>query len=109
MDDIEILQLAVQTRTDEPASPPTSLTPFIHFLRLRAIESKIERNVYRVDRKTNVTPETIQRFLENLAGWKQAIPLEYHHKQDQKWPCNNVDVFVSPKYVVKSMKANLIR
>lgn len=96
MDDLETLQHAVRTSSSQPVSPPTSLTPFIHFLRLRAIESKIERNVYRVDRKTNVTPEIVQRFLNDLMAWKQVIPPEYHHKYDQPWPCNNVDVFVSP-------------
>jgi hypothetical protein len=96
MDDLEALKQAAQNNSDYPASPASSLTPFIHFMRLRKIESKIEHVVYRVDTQTPTTPQIIQEFLDQLSAWKRAIPPEYHDRQDTVYePFNGIDIFVS--------------
>lgn len=82
--DLETLQQAAKKTTDCPASPPTTLTPFVHLMRLRRIESKIEHITYRVDRHSETTPAVLQAFLDELAAWKKAIPLEYHSQTGLK-------------------------
>ena len=94
--DIEMLQQAASEQSQLPARPPTSLTPFIHFLRLRIIESKIEHVIYRLNRKTQANPVIIQNFIDQLSAWKDAIPLEYYDQPSGKQgPYNGIDAFVS--------------
>ena len=94
-DDIEALRQGAQNRSNQPVRPPTSLTTFIHFLRLRDIESKIEFTIYRVDRQTQITSEIVQGFLDKLHAWRLAIPPEYHDREDNKHEAyNGIDVFV---------------
>lgn len=96
MNDIELLKSAAASQTQMPACPPTSLTPFIHFLRLRMIESKIEHVIYRLNRKTQANPALIQNFIEQLSAWKNAIPIEYYHQPcGKQGPYNGIDTFVS--------------
>jgi hypothetical protein len=65
-------------------------------MRLRRIESKIEHIIYRVDRQTKANAAIIQGFLDQLAAWKDAIPHEYHGREDTKYePFNGIDIFVS--------------
>jgi hypothetical protein len=94
--DLEALQQAALSQTGLPACPPSSLTPFIHFLRLRMIESKIEHVIYRLNRKSQANPTVIQTFIDQLAAWKDAIPLEYYEQPKGKHgPYSGIDAFVS--------------
>ena len=74
MDDAEIrkyiFKAAPQSRTS------TSLSCFIHTIRLRRIESSIQQSVYRVDKTSNLPHKVIDRFLAELNIWKQLIPDE---------------------------------
>lgn len=104
VDDLEVLQQASENVTDYPVSPPSSLTTFIHFMRLRRIESKIEHVIYRVDRQTHTTPAIIQGFLDQLTSWKRAIPPEYHDQVDTRYePYNGIDTFVSTSEIGPSL------
>ena len=73
MDDVEIL---VKAKNDTTSRPPSSLTPFIHFMRLRRIESRIKD----VNRRTQANSIAIQEFLDELNAWKNEIPREYRDK-----------------------------
>ncbi|RDI80870.1 hypothetical protein Vi05172_g9047 [Venturia inaequalis] len=95
--DTEALRKSAINTSDRPVSPPTTLTPFIHFMRLRRIESKIEHITYRVDRRSETTPAVIQGFLNELTAWKDAIPLEYHNQSNGTSDhAVGIDNFVSP-------------
>jgi hypothetical protein len=55
-----------------------SLTAFAHICRLRVIESRIQQNIYRVDK--TISPTTlaaeIEASLRQLEVWKSTIPME---------------------------------
>jgi len=73
--------------TSTPVNPPTTMTCFIHILRLKRIESDIQHNLYRVDNSTDLSLRSIQteKFLEKLTAWRDQIP-----PQD-----NRIDAYVS--------------
>lgn len=92
--------------SDRPASPPTTLTPFIHFMRLRRLESKIEHVMYRAWR-SETTPAVIEGFLNELTAWKDAIPLEYHDQPKGTSDCAiGIDNFVSPAQYPSEQQEN---
>lgn len=68
---------AAQDRT-VPARPQTTMSTFIHLVRLKRIESEIQHKIYRVDRaKSSSMINTItDSFLERLYAWKDVIPQE---------------------------------
>lgn len=105
VDDLRILEKASHDIKDFPVSPPSSLTTFIHFMRLRRIESKIENIIYRVDRQTKATHGIIQDFLDQLTAWKRAIPHEYYNRVDTKYePFNGIDIFVGYLQISSSIE-----
>ncbi|KAH8888145.1 hypothetical protein GQ53DRAFT_826702 [Thozetella sp. PMI_491] len=59
-----------------PASPATSLTCFIHTVRLKRIKSRVRYKLYRVDTIPNDACHEIELALESLNSWKEAIPPE---------------------------------
>jgi hypothetical protein len=90
------LQQAANHNADGNVRPPSSLTPFIHFLKLRKIESKIEQVIYRANKKSQPIHIVVQGFLSQLIAWKEAIPLEYHDQVNTKTgPFVGIDTFVS--------------
>jgi hypothetical protein len=56
--------------------PGTSLSCFIHMIRLRKIESHIQQSAYRVDKSSNLSSNVINTFVFQLASWKESIPEE---------------------------------
>jgi hypothetical protein len=46
---LEDFRKALANDSDLPASPPTTLTEFIHNVRIRKIQSNIQHEIYRVD------------------------------------------------------------
>lgn len=101
--DFDVLRQAAMAVDQSLACCPTSLTPFIHFRRLRMIESKIEHVVYRRNRRAPADPALIQDFIDRLAAWKDAIPIEYYdqHPSTQS-PQNGIDAFVSQRLILKN-------
>jgi len=60
------------------------------------IESKIEHVIYRLNRKSQANPTAIQSFIDQLAAWKDAIPLEYYEQPTgMHGPYSGIDAFVS--------------
>ncbi len=54
----------------------TTMTPFIHRLRLKRLESEIQHSVYRVDTGGAASPSLTDHFLQRLQEWKGSIPAE---------------------------------
>ncbi|KAK5655169.1 hypothetical protein OQA88_6068 [Cercophora sp. LCS_1] len=72
---------------DEPLQCPkptssTSLSSFIHIVKLRRIESSIQQSIYRVDKDFAVSDDIIDAFLAKLETWKTQIPTDAHRKRD---------------------------
>ncbi|RDW76111.1 hypothetical protein BP5796_06932 [Coleophoma crateriformis] len=85
-DDInDFYRAAASTPTSAPAIS-TSLSSFLHVLRLRRIESSIQHRIYRVDRESSQTVSNaeIDYFVEQLEHWKSMIPLDTHKKVDSE-------------------------
>lgn len=72
----DIIRQAAMHISNKPASPATTLTSFIHRLRLKRLESEIQHAVYRVDQPKKISDAIINAFLERLNSWKEAIPYE---------------------------------
>lgn len=80
--DVEPLaQVAGEASNTAPAQS-TSLSSFIHVVRLRRIESDIQQTIYRVDETTDLAESVIDDFLNKLAKWKDSIPLDTKRKID---------------------------
>lgn len=79
--DLEVLRRASEADTSYPAFPQTTMTCYIHLLRLRRIDSDIQHTLYRVDCPNSAKNayKTTDMFLEKLIAWKDAIPQQSTH------------------------------
>lgn len=73
-----------QTPPGQSSRRSTSLSSFIHIIRLRRIESSIQQSIYRVDRTTGATIAQFEGFLARLDDWKKQIPLDAHNYNVQE-------------------------
>lgn len=76
--DLDVLRKAATQDRSRPAVPQTSMTTFIHLLRLKRIEADIQHKIYRVDKAKSVEwlYKKTNTFLEQMIAWKDAIPPE---------------------------------
>jgi len=80
---LEILEQAAKLDPSTPRAESTSLTAFLHILRLRRIESSIQQSIYRVDERIDVTDAEIDEYLCRLENWKSMIPLDAKAQYDR--------------------------
>ena len=73
MNDAAIQALSNPDPNHRP-EPSTSLSCFIHIIRLRRIESHIQQSIYRVDKHKSLSRPKIDRFLNILEEWKSNSP-----------------------------------
>ncbi|KAF9871117.1 C6 transcription factor [Colletotrichum karsti] len=72
---------ALGTPPESPDAPWSNMKPFIHIIKLRRIQSRIHRRVYRVDKDVAGSPEDrakldtkMASILAELDDWARAIP-----------------------------------
>ncbi|KAK5120928.1 hypothetical protein LTR85_005712 [Meristemomyces frigidus] len=82
--DIRALQLAAMLDANMPRTESTTLTAFLHILRIRRIESSIQQTIYRVDRPVSVTDAAVDCYLEQLEHWRLMIPLDAKRQVDRE-------------------------
>lgn len=82
--DMQVLEQATKLDPNVVRTESTSLTAFLHILRLRRIESSIQQTIYRVDQSTNVTDAEIEFYLDQLENWKNLIPLDAKKQVDRE-------------------------
>ncbi len=58
-----------------PANPPTTLTHFVHIIRLKRLQSAIQHHIYRVDQEDDPSQVLINQYLTQLSDWKAQLPL----------------------------------
>ena len=75
------------------ADPPTTLSYFIHFVKLKRIASDIQHTVYRVDNPIDFSEPITGRLLDRLEGWKSEIPAERLSQAKQD---GSIDHFDTP-------------
>ena len=75
---------------EKQASPSTSLSCFIHIIRLRRIESEIQQSIYRVDRQKSLSRSKIDRFLDNLSEWQQRIPGDFSENDTETYSYDGI-------------------
>ncbi|OAL47779.1 hypothetical protein IQ07DRAFT_681933 [Pyrenochaeta sp. DS3sAY3a] len=99
IEDVGVLQAASEDRFADRTTPPTTLTAFIHFLRLRSIESRIEQVIYRPNKKSQADTAVVENFLAQLAGWRAAVLTTYNESsmEPQKRSAS-LDMFMLPYY-----------
>jgi hypothetical protein len=75
---VDELRNAMSRDQPAPSQAQSTMSTFIHLLRLKRLESDIQHKIYRVDHATS--PVSINAmthgFLEKLYAWKEAIPSE---------------------------------
>ncbi|KAE9978160.1 hypothetical protein BLS_000838 [Venturia inaequalis] len=76
--DLNVLRKATTQDRSRPTLPQTSMTTFIHLLRLKRIEADIQHKIYRVDKAKSAEwlYKKTDMFLEHMIAWKDAIPPE---------------------------------
>jgi hypothetical protein len=62
----------------QEAYPPTNLSQFILLSQLHVFEARIQRTVYRVDRKIAALLPKMYRLLADLEAWRHTIPPTLH-------------------------------
>lgn len=82
--DQKVLEQASKLDPDVVRTESTSLTAFLHILRLRRIESSIQQTIYRVDQSTTLEDAEIDFYLEQLENWKALIPLDAKKQVDRE-------------------------
>lgn len=95
IEDLDVLQAAAEDMLANRTTSPTTLTAFIHFLRLRSIESRIEHVIYRSRTKSQADTAVVESFLGQLAGWRAAVLSTYNEStmEPQKRSAS-LDIFV---------------
>ncbi|KAH7095879.1 C6 transcription factor [Paraphoma chrysanthemicola] len=58
----------------QEAYPPTTLSQFILLSQLHIFEARIQRTIYRVDRKVETLQPKMHRLLADLESWRLTIP-----------------------------------
>ncbi|KAK5681097.1 hypothetical protein LTS10_006858 [Elasticomyces elasticus] len=81
---IEALEHASRLDPNTPRTESTSLTAFLHILRLRRIESSIQQTIYRVDQPVNITDAEVDHYLEQLEHWRSTIPKDAKSHVDRE-------------------------
>ncbi|KAK5265338.1 hypothetical protein LTR96_009240 [Exophiala xenobiotica] len=72
----EDFRAALNLAPDTLACPPTTLTFFIHTLRMKRISSEVQHEIYRVDRNVNTSHAVIDGFIAQLDSWKARSPIQ---------------------------------
>jgi hypothetical protein len=62
----------------QEAYPPTNLSQFILLSQLHIFEARIQRAVYRVDRKIGTLEPKMHQLLADLEAWRHTIPPTLH-------------------------------
>lgn len=82
----------------------TSLSPFVHIIRLRQIESQIQQTIYRVDRPTVPSVAQVEKFIGILEDWKERIPRDArHHSANSPTETTDTNFIPGYAYYVKSL------
>lgn len=75
-DDVNKVQYVTARLSQSGTAEYSTLTPFIHRLRLKFIESKIQHVAYRVDKSEPLSGISVDGFLNQLDDWYRRIPLQ---------------------------------
>jgi hypothetical protein len=74
MDSTSVHDLYTIQSTGQEAYPPTNLSQFILLSQLHVFEARIQRTVYRVDRKIVTRQPKMHRLMADLEAWRRTIP-----------------------------------
>ena len=98
-EDISVVERALSSDQNSRRTTSSSMSSFLHIVRLRKIESKIQQTVYRVDQSTGVSDADIDGFLDELSTWKSLIPLDTRKKTDlEARAFDGYDYYVNPTF-----------
>ncbi|RDW70997.1 hypothetical protein BP6252_07560 [Coleophoma cylindrospora] len=79
-EDIAALEEASKTDSTAACTTSTTLSLFIHVIKLRMIESSVQQTIYRVDSSEEASDDEIDMFSAQLSEWKSTIPLDVQTK-----------------------------
>jgi hypothetical protein len=106
-EDVAVLERAASSDQNTRRTTSSSMSSFLHVVRLRKIESKIQQTVYRVDQTTGVADSVIDGFLDELSTWKSLIPLDTRKKTDlEARAFDGYDYYVCPDHISSKPETN---
>ncbi|KFA55431.1 hypothetical protein S40293_08905 [Stachybotrys chartarum IBT 40293] len=80
-DELDRVVAAIESADPSVERLQTDLTAFIYITKLRQIESRIQRTIYRVDRPFSAaTKLEVEKFIEELDQWKDSMPTQNGHR-----------------------------
>ena len=82
--DIQALERASKLDPGMRRTESTSLTAFLHVLKMRKLESNIQQTIYCVDQTANITDAEVEYYLGKLENWKNLIPLDAKKQVDRE-------------------------
>lgn len=74
MSDVTGEEMTTAQTAGQEAYPPTTLSQFILLSQLHIFEARIQRTIYRVDRKVETLQPKMHRILADLEAWRLTIP-----------------------------------
>jgi hypothetical protein len=92
-----VTDASIQTLLDLDPShrpdPSTSLSCFIHIIRLRKIESHIQQSIYRVDKHKILSRSKIDYFLSILEEWRSTSPPPFAESDTEVYSYDGIYYF----------------
>jgi hypothetical protein len=74
MNDMPSTDMHTARAVGSEAYPPTNMSQFILLSQLHVFEARIQRTVYRVDRKIAALQPKMHRLMADLEAWRHTIP-----------------------------------
>jgi hypothetical protein len=74
MNDMPSTDMHTARAVGQEAYPPTNLSQFILLSQLHVFEARIQRTVYRVDRKIAALQPKMHRLMADLEAWRHTLP-----------------------------------
>ena len=98
---LDVSDVATEPTAENVAEggPSTSMTSAIHYIKLKRIESRIQRVVYRVDRLSTEPPDSLLREIDE---WERDIPNEAGRPD-----CWSVPMCSRDWFLLKSVEARM--
>ncbi|OCF44232.1 hypothetical protein I317_01850 [Kwoniella heveanensis CBS 569] len=93
--DVELPEVYEPTESERPnlaSIQISSMVSAIHHIKLKRIESQIQRSVYSINRRSQ--PSDYWQLLNMLDDWESAIPIEASADDYWRYPCCSRDWFL---------------
>jgi hypothetical protein len=93
-DDIDVDLPSVETLEEDEDLPQSSMVSAVHYIKLKQIESEIQRKAFSVRNKKTLTANDVWAILNSISIWENSIPAEASQADHLAVPCCSRDWFL---------------